>query len=303
MRILLAGASGLIGKQLINLLKGEHELVQLTRSAATSAAALRPAEWNPALGLIHPQALDGIDAVISLSGAPLTRLPWTAKYRHQIKASRVNSTRTLAEAIAAAPHPPHTWISGSAVGIYGDRPGQMLTETSSAGQGCLAEVVAAWEAAAQPAESHTRIVYARTGIVVANGGAFAPLLLLTKLGLGGKLGSGRQHWPWISLMDEVRAISYLLANREIAGPVNLVGPASADVETITRTLARELKRPYFAHVPAGILKLVLGVAARDLLLSDQAAVPQVLNEAGFTFKHRHITQALTELVSKVSSDE
>lgn len=294
MKVLLAGASGVIGTALQETLQAQgHEVHKLHRSSQPVPAD--PYQWAPQLGYVHPEAIEWAEAVISLSGAPLTRLPWTPRYRRKILQSRVESAQTLAQQIRESSNPPLVWVSGSAVGYYGSRPGEELTESATQGSGFLAEVVSSWEQATMAAADATRLVHARTGIVVAKSGAFGPLIALTKIGLGGKLGSGTQHWPWISLQDEVAALIHLATSSQLSGAVNLAGPSPATVTRITRTLANLLKRPYFAHVPGWLLRIPLGMAADELILGDQKVVPQRLLADGFTFTDPTITHALDSI--------
>jgi uncharacterized protein (TIGR01777 family) len=228
-RVLVAGASGFIGSAVTSRLSEEgHEVLRLVRRRASAADEV---SWSPASGIIDFTVMDRVDAVLNLSGASMTRLPWTRGYRDEILESRVAATRTLAEAMLKAASPPSVFLSGSAVGIYGDRPGELLTEHSHPGSGFLADVVGRWEAAAQLAPHETRTVLLRTGIIVGRGGAFKPIMRLTKAGASGRLGTGGQHWPWIALDDEVGAIMHLL-HGSMAGPVNLVGPTPATADRI-----------------------------------------------------------------------
>lgn len=294
MRIVLAGASGLIGTRVTELLRAaDHAVEALRRSDQPEG----PWEWDPETHHINDEAIEWADAVISLSGAPLDRLPWTPAFRRKIRSSRVNTTQTIADSIARSSSPPQVWVAGSAVGIYGDRPDEVLDEKSPAGQGFLASVVRDWEAATLAAQDSTRVVHARTGIVVAEGGAFSALMKLTRFGFGGKLGRGTQHWPWISLQDEAAALIHLATTSTLSGPINLTGPEPATVTEITREVARRLRRPWWAHVPAPVLKLALQDAAEDLLLSDQEVHPAALQRDGFAFTHPQVRDAIAELGS------
>lgn len=292
MRILLAGASGLIGSEVARLAAGEHEVRALVRRPPVGEREIR---WDPASGIAPLAAIREADAVISLSGASLSRLPWTRRYREEILRSRVQATGALARAIADADAPP-IWVSGSAVGFYGDRPGEVLGDDAARGSGFLADVVEAWERATAPAEARTRVVHARTGLVLAGGGALKPLILATRLGLGATVGDGRQHWPWISLVDEARALLHLATASELAGPVNLVGPGSATSEEITVALARVLRRPHALRLPAFALRAGMGLAAEELLLADQRAEPTRLREDGFAFTTPTVAEAVSAAV-------
>ncbi|TFD50931.1 TIGR01777 family protein [Cryobacterium sp. Hh11] len=283
MRVLIAGASGLIGRELSRQVEtAGHIPVRLVRREALGPNEIR---WDPATLVLDPSVLDDIDAVVNLSGASLARLPWTSGYRQEILQSRLHATRTLTDALLRSTNPPTVLLNGSAVGIYGNRPGEVLSETSAVGTDFLAEVVARWEAEAQLAPESTRVVTLRTGLVLAKGGALKPVLPLAKLGLAGPLGSGMQHWAWISLHDEAAAIVHLLTST-LSGPVNLVGPTPATANDILSTLAAALHRPFRLPVPKPILTFLLQDAARQLLLADQQVSAQKLLDDGFEFAQR-----------------
>ena len=294
MRVLIAGASGFIGTALIERLTADgHDIVRLVRRRAQGPDE---ASWSPAAGIIDFSVMDRIDAVVNLSGASLARLPWTKSYRGEIVDSRVTATRTLADAMRKARRPPQVFLSASAVGFYGDRPGELLTEFSSAGTGFLAEVVQRWEGAAALAPDDTRTVVFRTGIVVGHGGALQRVSTLTRLGLSGRLGTGGQHWPWISLHDEVAAIVHLLTSH-LSGPVNLAGPTPAIADRVMTAMADRMHRPYTFTVPERMLELALGRAADELLLSSQKVRPQRLLDDGFRFEHVTVEAALDAMLS------
>ncbi|TFC70615.1 TIGR01777 family protein [Cryobacterium sp. TMS1-20-1] len=283
MRVLIAGASGLIGRELSRQVENAgHTPVRLVRREALGPNEIR---WDPATLVLDPSVLDDIDAVVNLSGASLARLPWTSGYRQEILQSRLHATRTLTDALRRSTNPPAVLLNGSAVGIYGNRPGEVLSETSAVGTDFLAEVVTRWEAEAQLAPQSTRVVTLRTGLVLAKGGALKPVLPLAKLGLAGPLGSGMQHWAWISLHDEAAAIVHLLTST-LSGPVNLVGPTPATANDIISTLAAALHRPFRLPVPKPILTFLLQDAARQLLLADQQVSAQKLLDDGFEFAQR-----------------
>ncbi|WP_368499603.1 TIGR01777 family oxidoreductase [Herbiconiux sp. A18JL235] len=292
--VLIAGASGFIGTELTAQLEAAgHTVLRLVRRPARTALERT---WDPEARWIKTVHLDDADAVVNLSGASISRLPWTFQYKKEILQSRIAATTTLTEAILRSENPPEVFVSGSAVGFYGDRPGELLTESSPMGTGFLAKVAAAWERAAEPARARTRLVTARTGIVVGNGGgALKPLSLLAKFGLAGPLGDGSQIWPWISLHDEAAAIRHLLFGTEVAGPVDLVGPHPVSAGEIARKLAESMHRPYWLPAPAWAIKAVLADAGRDLLLSNQNVSAQKLVASGFVFREQTIDEALARL--------
>ncbi len=288
MRVLISGATGLIGTELTRQLEAAgHTVLRLVRREPHATTDYR---WDPAALRLDPALLDQVDAIVNLSGASLAKLPWTRRYREQILESRVQATRTLTDALRMAASPPTVLLNASAVGIYGDRPGEELTEESEPGTGFVADVVVTWEREAALAPDSTRVVTFRTGFVLARGGVLRSLLPITKLGLAGPLGQGTQHWPWISLHDEVAAIVHLLTSR-LSGAVNLVGPAPATANDVMRALSDALHRPFKLRVPEKVLTLALQEASLALL-ADQLVSSAKLQDDGFEFTHRTPAEAV-----------
>lgn len=289
MRILIAGASGLIGSELRSQLEADgHELLRLVRRERRASDEYR---WYPAAGVIDPGLVASADAVINLSGASTGRLPWTPGYKREILRSRIDATRTLAEAINSSEKPPATFLSASAVGYYGDRPNETLTEESPKGTGILPEIVERWEAEAIAAPQQTRVVRFRTGLVVGKGGAFGPIGLLTRVGLGARIGDGKQFWPWIALYDEAAAIRHLLTS-SLVGAVDLEGPVPATSEQITRRVAKAMHRWHPWVIPEFAIKALLGRAGKELLLPSTRIIPAKLIDDGFVFRYQTADAAI-----------
>lgn len=294
--VLVAGASGMIGTELTRQLTAAgHSVLTLVRHPAT-----RPGEytWSPSAGGLDSAVLDAADAIVDLSGASISKIPWTRSYKKEILDSRLGATRTLTAAMRRAENPPRILVNASAVGFYGDRPGERLTENSSRGDGFLADVVVEWEAAAHEAPEDTRVATLRTGVVIGPGGALKPLTLLTKFGVSGPLAGGRQVWPWISLHDEAAAIVHLLTS-DLHGPVNLAGPTAATAGELMQALATAMHRPYWLPAPRFAITALLGEAGRELLLGDQHEVPEKLEADGFEFRHRTAAEAIGAVVGSV----
>ena len=293
-RIVVSGASGMIGVPLVAALRNAgHDVDVLVRREPRGTGEIH---WDPDAGELDPRALEGADAVINLSGASIARIPWTNGYQRELLSSRINPTRLLAETMAGMSTPPATFLSGSAIGFYGDRPRVRLDDDSPKGDGFLADLVLAWEQAAALAPAATRVVTLRTSVVVAKSGGMAPVRLLTQFFLGSRFGSGRQFWPWISLDDEVRAIIHLLSS-EISGAVVLAGPTPATADDVTRAFAEVLHRPRWLPAPAWAIKLALGEAGQHLLLDDVQLQPVRLAADGFEWRHPTITDAVKAAVS------
>lgn len=289
MKIVVSGASGLIGRPLVRRLRADgHEVVQLVRRTPRQPGE---AAWDPGRGEVDEAALDGVDAAVNLSGAGIGEHRWTEEYKREIRASRVAATRTLAAALAGLDRPPRALLNASAIGYYGDRGDEELVESSPPGTSFLADVCQDWEAAARPAEdAGIRVTYLRTGLVMSpRGGAFGRLLPLFRLGLGGRLGDGRMWWSWITLEDQIGAIRFLL-DTDLPGPVNLTGPAPARNADVTRELGRALHRPAVLRVPRLALRTALGEFAEDVT-SSQRVLPARLTDAGYTFRHPDLASA------------
>lgn len=292
-RVAITGASGLIGSALSAFLRARgDEVVHLVRREARTS---REISWDPASRTINPGELSGCTAVVHLAGAGLGEHRWTPSYKHEILTSRVDGTATIATALADLGEP-IALVSGSAMGAYGDRGDELLTEDSSFGQGFLADVVRAWEAATQPAEAvGLRVAHARTGLVLTPaGGAMERVLRLARFGLAGPLGSGRQFWSWITLHDEIRALAHLI-DHDLSGPVNLVGVEPMRQAEVIKALGAELGRPAVLPAPALALRLILGEFATDIL-GGQRVLPSVLTASGFVFDHDTIESAMRWLV-------
>jgi uncharacterized protein (TIGR01777 family) len=292
-KIAVTGASGLIGTALVTRLHaGGHDVVRLVRRAPRSADEVT---WDPEGGSVDLDGLAGVEGVVHLAGAGVGDHRWTDEYKRSIRDSRVLGTRTLVKALTALEPLPRVLVSGSAVGFYGDRGDEELTEQSAGGSGFLADVVRAWEAETEPASAAgIRVANIRTGLVMApEGGAFGRLLPLVKLGLAGPLGSGKQWWPWITLEDQLGAIEFLLdpaRSPDVSGPFNLSAPHPAPQKVVVRALARAAHRPALLPAPKAALRVALGEFSEDIL-SSQRVLPRRLVAAGFTFRHPELDGA------------
>jgi uncharacterized protein (TIGR01777 family) len=294
-RIALSGASGLIGKRLRSALAADgHRVLRLVRGSAGEGEI----EWDPANGRLDPARLAGIDAFVHLSGAPIAGARWSAPRKAEIVASRVVSTRLVAEALARIAAKP-ALLCASAVAFYGNRGSEWLDEASPRGTGFLAEVCTEWERASEPArEAGLRVVNLRIGVVLdVQGGALPALLLPHRLGLGGRIGSGTQYVSWISSADLVAAIQHALVSPALVGPLNLVAPSPVPNAELSAALARVLRRPAFLPIPAALLRLALGEAADELLLGGQRVRPAKLAASGFRFRDAELEPALRRLLA------
>ena len=291
--VLLGGGSGLIGSALVTALTSEgHRVRRLVRRPAESPDEVT---WDPANGEVPDSAFTGVDAVVVLSGAGIGDKRWTASRRRELLRSRTSTTSLLARRMAEVGGP-RRLVAASAVGIYADRGEEELTETSAPGEGFIAELCQAWEAAAAPAvDAGLSVANARTGLVLTRGGgALGKLLPLLRAGVAGPMGHGRQWWPWITLTDEVRALQHLIGS-DLTGPVNLVSPQPLRNAELIRVLARSLNRPATIPVPALALKVALGDFSSELLAS-QRVLPQALLDDGFEHAHPVLATAAAELL-------
>ncbi len=293
-RVAITGASGLIGSALSTYLVARgDDVVHLVRREARTGSEI---SWDPVHRQLDPAALDGVDAVVNLAGAGVADHRWNASYKQLILASRTDGTSAVASAVAA--HGDRVrLVSGSAVGYYGDRGDEVLTEDSAPGTDFLAEVTQAWETSTHlAAAAGAPVAMVRTGLVMARqGGAFEPLVRLGRLGLAGPMGSGHQYWPWITLDDEVRALVHLIDHREVTGPVNLVGPEPLPQKEVVAELGRQLGRPSVVPAPAFALRAVLGEFAGSVT-DSQRVVPTRLRETGFDWVHATIASAIASIV-------
>jgi uncharacterized protein len=292
-RVAITGATGLIGGALAASLERDgHRVHRITRSA--TKAGPDDLVWDPTSGSIDAQKLEGVDAVVHLAGEPIGASRWTDETKRRIRASRVQGTDLIARTIAGLETKPTVLVSGSAVGYYGDRGDESLSETSPPGDDFVAEVTRAWEAAAAPAaEAGIRVAYARTGVVMAKEGPLIEKVELPfRLGVGGRVGSGKQYVAWIALEDEVRALRFLLERDDVEGPYNLTAPDPVTNATFTRELGRVLRRPTVLPIPVAAIRLLYGEMGVSLATASQRVHPTRLLEAGFEFVHPELRSAL-----------
>jgi uncharacterized protein (TIGR01777 family) len=295
-RILLSGASGFIGSRLAERLqRSGHDIQRLVRPASGRAASGIP--WDPDRGLLEPESIEGFDAVIHLAGRNVgTR--WSRTVKRDIRQSRIGGTSLLAGTLACLRRPPEALLCASAIGYYGDRGSERLTEKSPVGEGFLAGVVKDWEEAARPAaHASIRVVHVRLGLVLdPGGGALARLLPLFRAGLGARLGDGRQHMSWITLPDVLDVFEALLTPGRLSGPVNATAPHPVTNREFTAALARTLRRPAPWSLPAALLEVVLGEMARESLLASARAEPEALLRTGYHFRQSEIELALRSML-------
>ncbi|MGW0468141.1 TIGR01777 family oxidoreductase [Streptomyces sp. NPDC003027] len=290
-RIAVTGASGLIGSALVRSLRADgHDVLRLVRRPARTADEV---EWDPSRLYVDASGLVGVDAVVHLAGAGVGERRWNEAYKKEIRDSRVLGTATISQALASLAEPPEVLVCGTALGYYGDTGTRAVDESAPAGEGFLPSVCVEWEAAAAPAEeAGIRVAYARTGLVVAReGGAWGRLFPVFRAGVGGRMGSGRQYWSFISLHDEVAALRHLIDTGSLSGPVNLTAPEPVTNREVTAAMGRVLRRPTLLTVPAPALKAVLGDFAQDVL-GSQRVLPGRLLESGFDFAFPTIDESI-----------
>jgi uncharacterized protein len=295
--VAISGSSGLIGSALVHRVERTGgEVRRIVRRAARSPQEV---SWDPVRGTIDADALEGVDAVVNLAGENLAQR-WTDDVKRRIRDSRVQGTSLLARTLATLAVKPRVFLSGSAIGAYGDRGDEVLDESSALGSDFLASVCKAWEDAAEPAaDAGIRLVKLRTGIVLSrDGGALPKMLLPFRFGVGGRLGSGRQWMSWIALADYVDAVAFLLGAESISGPVNLVAINPVTNDEFTHTIARVIGRPAIFRVPSFAMKLVLGEMAEDTVLASQRVAPRRLLDAGFEFSFPTLESALRFEIGK-----
>jgi uncharacterized protein (TIGR01777 family) len=297
MRILVSGASGLVGSALVPALRAAgHTVNRLARPGSTAAPG--DVYWDPPVGRAENGGLEGADAIVNLAGASIAERRWTPARKQILRTSRVDSTRHLVSALSKLSRPPRVFVSASAVGYYGNRGDEVLTESSAPGRGFLAALAQEWEAEAAKAEQFgARAVMLRFGVILATGGGALPRMLLPfKLGVGGRLGSGRQWMSWVTLDDAVAIVQHALANDALRGPLNAVAPNAVTNSEFTKTLGRVLRRPTIFPAPAFALKLALGEMAEALLLASQRVEPQRLKAAKFAFGDAQLEPALQRVL-------
>ncbi|HEX8457372.1 MAG TPA: TIGR01777 family oxidoreductase [Pyrinomonadaceae bacterium] len=303
MKIIVTGASGLIGSALVPVLIGRgNQVTCLVRGAARARRAdgAREVLWNPARGELDAADLEGHDAAIHLAGDPIAEGRWTDEKKRRIRESRVEGTTLIAETLAKLKQPPRVLLSASAVGYYGDRADEILTETSAPGIDFLSTVCREWEASTEAARvAGIRVVLLRFGVVLSGrGGALTKMLTPFKLGAGGKLGSGRQYMSWIAIDDAVGAILHALEHEELAGAVNVVAPGTLTNAEFTKALGGALGRPTVFAVPAFAARLAFGEVADAALLASQRAEPARLSSTGYAFKYPDIEGALKHVLGQ-----
>jgi uncharacterized protein (TIGR01777 family) len=301
MKVVMTGSTGLVGSALVRSLEtAGHGVTRLLRPASRAqVGAADVGAWDPAAAHVDSAALEGRELVVHLAGDNIASGRWTAVKKARIRASRVEGTRVLCEAIAKLSQPPKTVICASAIGYYGDRGEEILDESSAPGEGFLASVCREWEAAAQPAtECGCRVVLLRIGVILSPlGGALARMLLPFKLGAGGKIGNGKQYMSWISLDDIVEVVQHAMVTEDLRGPVNAVAPNPVTNLEFTKSLGRILSRPTLFSMPSPVARLAFGEMADAALLASTRVEPLKLKETGYKFRHPELAGALKHVLS------
>jgi uncharacterized protein (TIGR01777 family) len=299
MRVVVSGSSGLVGSALVEALREEgHDVWSLVRR--TPRADAREIQWDPLKGIDVVSALEGADAVVHLAGENIAEGRWTDEKKARIRESRVVGTRVLSEALARLERPPESFLCASAIGFYGDRGAEVLTEESAAGEGFLPEVCREWEAATGAArERGMRVVLLRFGVILAGeGGALEKMLTPFKMGVGGKIGSGEQYMSWITLKDTIGVIKHVMKDETLSGPVNVVAPQPVTNQEFTKTIGHVLSRPTIFTVPAFAARLAFGEMADAALLASERVEPARLKQSGYVFQHPELEGALRHLLKK-----
>jgi uncharacterized protein (TIGR01777 family) len=298
MNILVTGSTGLVGSAVVSFLTtGGHRVLRLVRGSVRGPEEVG---WDPHTGTIDSAKLEGLDGVVHLAGENIATGRWNGAKKARIRDSRVNGTRLLSETLAKLERKPRVLVSASAIGFYGDRGDEVLTENSAPGSGFLSEVCRQWEAATQPAkDAGIRVVHLRIGVVLTpRGGALAKMLTPFKLCAGGIVGNGKQFWSWIALDDVVGAVHHTLTQEELSGPVNAVAPDALTNRDFTKILGKVLRRPTIAPLPAFVVKLLLGEMGQELLLASTRVVPLRLQQTGYQFRCPTLEVALRHMLGR-----
>ena len=296
MKILVTGATGLVGSELVPFLsKHGHDVYRLTRGKAHEAHDII---WDPAHNQLPKGRIEGTDVVVHLAGENIAGKRWNPAVKAELQRSRVEGTKLLCETISKLQTPPKTLICASAIGYYGDRGSELLNETSAKGSGFLSDLCRDWEAACEPARaSGIRVVNLRIGVILSpKGGALSKMLTPFKLGGGGVVGSGNQYWSWIAIDDLIGIINFCIANEKIAGPVNATSPCPVTNYEFTKSLGSVLKRPTIVPMPGFVARIALGEMANELLLASARVMPNRLSESGYRFQYTSLEPALKHLL-------
>ncbi len=297
MKVLVSGSRGLIGSALTTVLTTRrHRVVRLVRSP--QRAGDEAVFWDPVAGTLAREEIEGMEAVVHLAGENIASSRWTESQKERIRASRVDGTRLLSETLAQLQEPPQVMVCASAIGFYGDRGDEIMTERSEAGQGFLAQVVREWESATAAArDKGIRVINLRLGVVMSPvGGALSRMLLAFRLGLGGRVGNGKQYMSWTSLEDAVEIICFAMNTDSLEGPVNAVSPNPVTSREFTKTLGRFLMRPTLCRMPAWLVRISMGEMGEELLLSSTRVEPRKLLDAGYPFQHETLTAAFEHML-------